>query len=75
MGFWSLLTANVISRRDRNREETPFPSQIVPSGLSAAEGPLTLHDVAHLYSDQANPLGDPEETQTWDLAGAGHCNH
>ena len=41
----------------RKWEEIPSSSQIVPGSLSAAEGPLTaLHNAAHLYRDQANPL-------------------
>ena len=52
----------------RNREEIPYSSQIAPRGLSVAEGPYAvLHNAAHLYSDQANPLGDPAETRTCEL--------
>ena len=51
-----------------NRKEIPFSSQIVPRGLSVAERPWTvLHNASHLYSDQADPLGDPAEIQTWEL--------
>ena len=40
----------------------------VATSLSVAEGPYTaLHDAAHLYSDQANLLGDPAETRTSEL--------
>ena len=47
----------------RNREEIPFSSLIVPRGLSFAEGPYTaLHNVAHLYRNQANALGGPAES-------------
>ena len=41
---------------------------IVPSGLSVAKASKTaLHNAAYLNSDQANPLGDPSETRTFDL--------
>ena len=52
----------------RNREEIPYSSRIVPRGLSVADGPeAILHNAAHLYSDQANPLGDPAEIRTCEL--------
>ena len=45
-----------------NREEIPYSSRIVPRGLSVAEEPKTvLKNTVHLYSDQANRLGDPAE--------------
>ena len=45
--------------------EIPFFLRIVPRGLSIAEGPTTaLHNAAHLYSDQATPLGDPAESRS-----------
>ena len=43
-----------------------FPSlsaRKIPRGYSVAEGSETvIHNAAHLYSDQANPLGDPAES-------------
>ena len=52
----------------QNREEIPFSSRIVPKGLLVVEGPYTaLHNIAHLYSDQANPIGEPAETRTCEL--------
>ena len=65
--FTSLSTARVISERDRNLElgiNSPSPSQIIPRGLSVAEGPKkSLHSAAHLYSDKTNLLGGPAEIQ------------
>ena len=44
----------------RNREEIPLSLRLVPRGLVVAEGPKTaLQNIAHLYRDRANPLGDP----------------
>ena len=41
----------------RNQWEISLSLCMVPRGLSVADGPKTvLHNTAHLYSDQANPL-------------------
>ena len=50
----------------RNREEIPFSIRIVPRDLLVAEEQKTaLHNAAHLYSDQTNPLRGPAETHVW----------
>ena len=58
----SLSTAWVISQRETNPEpgRSSILLRIVPRGISVEGGPWTaLHNAAHLYSDQAIPLGDP----------------
>ena len=58
---------------NRNLEEVPLSSRIVPRGLS--EGPETaLHNAAHSYSDKANPLRDPVQTQTCELRLGGQAS-
>ena len=54
----------------RNWEKIPFSSRIVPMGLTVADEPKTgFHNAAHLYSDQANPLVDPERAPLKEVLG------
>ena len=68
LGFTSLSTAYVISRRDRNQEPGIDSLLFTNSSKGSFCCRRTIGSPPqHLYSDQANPLGDPAETQTFEL--------